>query len=180
VTQLGWRYAFFLPVGEFDVAGALTITAAMLGLVFTVVNAPMVGWGSARTLLSFARVIALLAGFSAIEQRTPRPLVRLGILRSGSLVRANLFGAPRAGAIVDRVGPTRLIVLATLCFIAAYVLLHRLALDSAYVSAILPAMLLVGLGFALSYGPLNIAATAGVADHGQGLASGLVNTSRPC
>ena len=32
----------------------------------------------------------LLPRFVAIEQRTPHPLVRLGILRSGSLVRANL------------------------------------------------------------------------------------------
>jgi sugar phosphate permease len=38
-------------------------------------------------------------------------------------------------------------------------------------------VLLGGFGFALAYGPLNIAATSGVAAHEQGLASGLVNTS---
>ena len=38
-------------------------------------------------------------------------------------------------------------------------------------------MLLIGLGFALGYPSLNVQATAGVADHEQGLASGLVQTS---
>jgi sugar phosphate permease len=38
-------------------------------------------------------------------------------------------------------------------------------------------MLLVGAGFALTYPSMNIQATMGVADHEQGLASGLVNTS---
>src|SRR5262249_53494014 len=146
------------------------------------------GWGSARTLLSFAGVIALLRGFAAIEQHARRPLVRLGILRSRGLVRANLgamaviggwygaqfistlymqqlrgwspietafaflpaglivaFGAPRAGKVVDRVGTTRPVVLAMLSFIGAYVLLHGVALDSTYASAILPPMVLVGL-----------------------------------
>ncbi len=41
----------------------------------------------------------------------------------------------------------------------------------------LPTFLLAGLGFALAYGPLNIAATNGVAAEEQGLASGLVSTS---
>jgi hypothetical protein len=41
----------------------------------------------------------------------------------------------------------------------------------------LPTFLLAGLGFALSYGPLNIAGTNGVAPEEQGLASGLVSTS---
>ena len=41
----------------------------------------------------------------------------------------------------------------------------------------MPTFLLAGLGFALAYGPLNIAATNGVPEHEQGLASGLVNTS---
>jgi sugar phosphate permease len=38
-------------------------------------------------------------------------------------------------------------------------------------------MLLIGVGFALSYPSMNIQATMGVPDHEQGLASGLVNTS---
>ena len=38
-------------------------------------------------------------------------------------------------------------------------------------------MILIGLGFALCFPSLNIQATAGVANHEQGLASGLVNTS---
>ena len=38
-------------------------------------------------------------------------------------------------------------------------------------------MLLIGIGFALSFPPFNMQATAGIANHEQGLASGLVNTS---
>ena len=38
-------------------------------------------------------------------------------------------------------------------------------------------MLLAGVGFMLAFGPLNMAATDGVADHEQGLASGLLFTS---
>src|SRR3989442_13363634 len=41
----------------------------------------------------------------------------------------------------------------------------------------LPTFLLAGLGFALAYGPLNIAATNGIAPAEQGLAGGLLNTS---
>jgi sugar phosphate permease len=41
----------------------------------------------------------------------------------------------------------------------------------------LPTFVLGGLGFALAYGPLNVAATNGVAPEEQGLAGGLVNTS---
>jgi len=42
---------------------------------------------------------------------------------------------------------------------------------------ILPTMLLLGLAMALIFPALNVAATSGVADKEQGLASGLVNTS---
>ena len=38
-------------------------------------------------------------------------------------------------------------------------------------------MLLAGVGFMLTFGPLNMAATDGVADDEQGLASGLLFTS---
>ena len=41
----------------------------------------------------------------------------------------------------------------------------------------LPTFLLAGIGFALAFGPLNVAGTSGVAAEEQGLAGGLLNTS---
>jgi len=122
LTEVDWRLVCFLPVplalvtllaairlvpdsgrpprsgSSFDVAGAISVTAAMLLLVYTVVEAPNAGWGSARTLGSFAAAAAIMTGFVAIEQRQRAPLVRLGILRSGSLVRANLGAMSLIGA----------------------------------------------------------------------------------
>jgi MFS family permease len=114
LTQLGWRYVFFLPVvvaaatwlgavqlvpddaagpvarRHFDLAGAVMLTAAMLLLVFTLVEAPAGGWASERTLASLAGVVILLGAFVRHERHSVAPLVRLGIFRSASLVRANI------------------------------------------------------------------------------------------
>jgi Na+/melibiose symporter-like transporter len=205
---------------SFDVGGALTLTAAMLLLVFTVVEAPSVGWGSTRTLASFAAVAALFAAFVGIERRTSVPLVRLGILRSVSLVQANIgamalvgswFGfqfiatlymqelrgwspletglaifpggflvavlAPRIAPLVARFGIRRLITAGLASAAVGYGLFLPIGLDSGYATAVLPTVVFAGFGFALAYGPLNIAATNGIAAEEQGLASGLVNTS---
>jgi hypothetical protein len=204
----------------FDVAGAVGMTASMLLLVFTLVEAPSVGWGSARTLGSFAAAAAILAAFVAHERRTASPLVRLGILRSGSLVRANLaamslFGgwvgfqfiatlymqqlrgwspletglaifpaglivgllAPRIAPLIARFGVTRLILTGMTSVVVAYALFLPIGLDSSYVLAMLPTFILAGVGFGLAFGPLNIAATNGIAAGEQGLAGGLLNTS---
>jgi EmrB/QacA subfamily drug resistance transporter len=244
LTEIGWRWVFFLPVPvalatllaaiklvppdsrvarpsrSFDVAGAVTLTAAMLLLVFTVVEAPDAGWGSPRTLASFAGTAAILGAFVAIERRTAVPLVRLGILRSASLVQANLgammliggwFGfqfiatlymqqlrgwspletglaifpggllvallAPRIAPLVMRFGIRRLITVGLASTAIGYTLFLPIGLDSSYAAAMLPTFVFAGLGFALAYGPLNIAATNGVAAEEQGLASGLVSTS---
>jgi MFS family permease len=244
LTELGWRWTFLLPVPfalailavaprviprdlpsvtgrrRYDIAGAVTITAAMLLLVRTVVEAPSEGWGSAVTVASFAIVAALVATFVTIERRSAAPLVRLGILRSGPLLRANIagmllfggyfgfqfvgtlylqtlngwsaletalaflpagmlvaFGAPRIGPLVDRFGTSRLIALGALSLLAGYALFLRLDGTPSYVGLMLPTMLLLGIGFALTFPSANIQAVAGVADHEQGLASGLLNTS---
>ena len=121
LTQLGWRWTFIAPAPVaiaivvvaqrllardgpspalkrgFDFGGALTITAAMLLLVRAVVTAPNAGWTSAQTIASFAASAALLALFVRLERRSPQPLVRLGILRSAGLVRANIAAAAMAG-----------------------------------------------------------------------------------
>ena len=65
----------------------------MLLLVYTIVQAQQVGWGSARTIGSLAGVAVLLAVFALIERRSEDPLVPFAIFRSGALRRAN------AGAI---------------------------------------------------------------------------------
>ncbi|HEX9526044.1 MAG TPA: MFS transporter, partial [Streptosporangiaceae bacterium] len=75
---------------RFDIPGALTITAAMLLLVYTVVSAQQAGWGSARTVGSFAAVAVLLAVFAGIERRSRDPLVPFAIFSSRALRRANV------------------------------------------------------------------------------------------
>jgi MFS family permease len=245
LTELGWRWVFLLPVPvalavlivarrviprdppaavavkrRYDVAGAVTITAAMLLLVWTVVEAPESGWASASTVAGFALVATLIASFVTIELRSANPLVRLGILRSASLVRANLgamalfggyvgfqflvtlytqaalgwspletalaflpagllvaFGAPRIGPLVGRFGTQAIIATGMVAMVIGYALFLRIDETPTYVFVMLPTILLIGVGFATAFPSLNIQATAGVENHEQGLASGLVNTS---
>jgi EmrB/QacA subfamily drug resistance transporter len=244
LTELGWRWVFFLPAPvalvvlvaglrlvprdkivrgvrkSFDITGAVTMTGAMLLLVFTLVEAPSAGFISVRTIGSLLGAAAILAVFIAQERRSASPLVRLGILRSGSLVRANLgamslFGSwigfqfvvtlylqvlrgwsaletglaifpaglivavvsPRMGTLIGRFGVTRLILAGLVSLTAGYILFLPITLESSYALGMLPTFVLAGIGFALAFGPLNVAATAGVAAEEQGLAGGLLNTS---
>jgi MFS family permease len=244
LTEIGWRWTFLLaaPVAAtllalgprlipadrgvsggrraYDVPGAVTVSAAMLVLVHTVVQAPTDGWGSLATIGGFVGAAALLALFVAIELRSSQPLVRLGILRSGSLVRANVLamamfgaylgfqfigtlymqsllgwsplttalaflpagvivalGSTRVAPLVNRFGTQRLIAVGFGLFTIAFALFLRIDQTPVYAAVMLPTMILLGVGFALSFPSLNIQATAGVADHEQGLAGGLLNTS---
>jgi EmrB/QacA subfamily drug resistance transporter len=74
---------------RFDVAGAVSVTAGLVLLVYAIVKAQEWGWGSFETLGLSAIAIALLALFVVIERRSPAPLVRLGLLRTRSLSAAN-------------------------------------------------------------------------------------------
>jgi EmrB/QacA subfamily drug resistance transporter len=108
----GWEWIFFIniPLGlaalalspvllhesrgaltrrSYDPAGALTITGALVLLVYAVVEAPDVGWGHVRTILLLAGSAVLVGAFVLIESRHRAPLVPLRILRSRTLVGAN-------------------------------------------------------------------------------------------
>lgn len=245
LATAGWRFVFFTPVvvgavmlafGSavlprseptpvrvrcLDLSGAATITAAMMLLVFTLVELPSAGAASLRTLGSFVVVAALAGLFVVIEGRSRAPLMRFGIFRSGQLLRSSagavgLEGAwvgclfiltlylqdlrewsaletglavfptgfvvallaPRISApLVGRFGLRPVITAGLTSGALAYLLLLRIEIDSSYVTVLLPAMLLVGMAFALAFGPLNIAATNGVSDGEQGLAGGVINTA---
>jgi len=68
-----------------DVTGALLATGGMLLLVYALVKAPTVGWGTARTIGELAGALALLAAFVVNELRVKNPLAPLSIFRINGL-----------------------------------------------------------------------------------------------
>lgn len=240
LTGLHWRWVFFAPVflaavlllaalrllpreeppartAGFDVLGAITVTAAMLLLVTAVVRAPETTAGA--TALTAAAGLLVLAAFVAIERRSATPLVRLGILRSAPLVRANIGSIALSGSfagfqfmlvqyfqnlrgwsatetglamllvavdavlapvltprLVARFGNAKVIVAGFAAVAGTYAFFLGIGADTAY-AVMVPALFLLGVGFALTYGPLTIVATDGVPEAEQGLAGGLFNTS---
>jgi EmrB/QacA subfamily drug resistance transporter len=76
----------------FDVAGAVTVTAALSILVYAIVDANDAGWGSTQTISLLALAAALLASFVAIELRSAKPLVPFSIFRIRTLTGANVVG----------------------------------------------------------------------------------------
>jgi EmrB/QacA subfamily drug resistance transporter len=116
----GWRWIFFInvPIGvaaalfaplvvaesrseeerkTFDTAGAATLTAALVLMIYTLGQTFDSGWISVRTLGSFAAVAVLFIAFLLIERRAKSPLVPLGIfklpvVRSANIAAVLLFG----------------------------------------------------------------------------------------
>jgi EmrB/QacA subfamily drug resistance transporter len=109
---LDWRWVFFVnvPAGllvlvgifklipadgpvrvqKIDVGGAVLITAGMLLLVYTIVEAPDAGWSDARTVWGFVGAGALIAIFLLWEVRQSEPLFPLSILRIRGLAAADV------------------------------------------------------------------------------------------
>jgi EmrB/QacA subfamily drug resistance transporter len=113
--SLGWEWILFVnvPIGlaaallaprliresrldaedrTYDVAGAVSVTAGLIILVYTLVKANDFGWGSSSTIALLAVAVGLLAAFVAIEARSRKPLVPLGVFRLRSLTSANAIG----------------------------------------------------------------------------------------
>jgi EmrB/QacA subfamily drug resistance transporter len=109
----GWRWVFFvnpaiclgvfagtfaLIDGErrraklihFDVVGALLSTAGMLLLVYAIVRAPIIGWGTTSTVAQLAGAFALIALFVLNEIRTENPLLPLSIFKIKGLGAADV------------------------------------------------------------------------------------------
>src|SRR5581483_4306320 len=82
-----------------DVAGAATVTAALVLAVYAVVNGGASGWASPRTLGLLAAAAALLGAFLLVETRVRDPLVPLGLFRHRNLSTANAVGVLWAAAM---------------------------------------------------------------------------------
>jgi EmrB/QacA subfamily drug resistance transporter len=77
---------------HFDVAGAVSVTAGLSLLVYTLVDANDAGWLSGQTLGLGAVALALLAAFVAVELRSKAPLVPFGIFRKRTITGTNVVG----------------------------------------------------------------------------------------
>ena len=75
-----------------DVAGSITVTAALVVAVYAVVNAGTAGWTSPQTLGKLAAAAVLLAVFVVVESRVAAPLVPLRLFRIHNLATANVVG----------------------------------------------------------------------------------------
>ncbi|WP_369371692.1 MFS transporter [Promicromonospora sp. Populi] len=242
LTEAGWRWVFFAPVlvgavlwvagraiiradaalalprRGFDLGGAITLTSAMVALIYGVVA---IGEGRHVTagIASFVAAAVLIALFVAIERRVADPLLRLAVLREGLLVRSSAAGLLFIGAffafqflitlylqeyrgwspiatglvfavmgadmilaplfthrLVKRFGNAPVMVAGLLAGTVSFALVLRLDETWGYLD-LLPSLLLVAVMFALVYGPLAAAATAGLDEAEHGVAGGVVYTA---
>ena len=113
ITQyLGWRWNFFInvPIGIFvliaatsvvkkheneeeytslDLPGAVSITGALMSLVYGLVKAPTNGWTSHSSLTFFGISVVLIIFFIWNENRAKHPLMPLSIFKIRNLSAAN-------------------------------------------------------------------------------------------
>jgi predicted MFS family arabinose efflux permease len=70
--------------------GGFALSTAMIALlIYTIIEAPNQGWGSARTLGSFAITAVLAAAFVTWERRTDEPMLDLSLFRNPRFMAAS-------------------------------------------------------------------------------------------
>ncbi len=79
-------------VRHFDAAGAVTITAGLSLLAYSLLDAASAGWGSTKIITLLFVSAGLLAAFVAIELRSKAPLVPFRIFRTRTVLGANVVG----------------------------------------------------------------------------------------
>lgn len=206
------------PAGRLDVAGALSVTVGLGGLVFALIEGPVRGVGSPLVVGAALAGIVGLATFVVVERRVPDPMLPLGLLADRRFAGANLTtvsvyaalnvvlfllvlqlqsglgysalqaGASlvpvnvllltlsaRAGRFAERVGHHVPMTVGPLIAAASLLLMARIGPEDAYVTTVLPAVTLFGLGLAVTVAPLTSAAIAAAPDRHTGIASGVNN-----
>ena len=82
-----------------DIAGAVTITAALMLAVYAIVGGNEVGWLTTQSLGLLGLSAALLVAFVWIESHVAAPLVPLGLLRQRNLSVSSVIGVLWAAAM---------------------------------------------------------------------------------
>ena len=247
-ATLGWRWVFEInvPIGiivsllsfkyissnigrtskdkHLDIFGAISITAGLMLLVYSLNIAQNIGIGSSETLELLLLSFIVLATFVFIEYRSNAPLIPIGFLRRASIFGANARALIQVAAfvamtfimtnyfqqvrgysafftglafipmgivfliisgflsarLVNRFGVRPILILGMVLQTIGYLLLSHISssLTESYFGGLLGPMLLIGFGTGFGFTAINIAGLQGTKRGEEGLASGLINTSR--
>lgn len=201
-----------------DVAGAVTISLALGGITYGLIEASALGWTAPAVIASLAAGIALFAAFIWIEARGREPMLPLGVFRSRQFSATNavtfiIYGAvggalflvpvvlqeafgyspieagsallpvtilmlalsSRSAALSARIGPRLQMTVGPLLIGAGMVLFARLQGTGDYLTQVLPAALVFGLGAAVNTAPLTATALSSAPAEHSGIASAVNN-----
>lgn len=137
---VSWRWAFFINVvvaiivlatapfalrerpaerrPRLDTPGAVTVTLALVALVYGITTAGEDGWGSPRGWGPILAAVILFAIFLVIESRVAEPLVAPALLRRNSVAWGNFAGLLAFATETSLVFPLTLYLQETLGFTA--------------------------------------------------------------
>ena len=119
--------------GPVDIAGAVTVTSALMLAVYAILNGNSSGWGSAQTLGLLLASAVLLGIFALIETRASSPLVPLRLFEIRDVSGANIVAILMSAAMFGWF------------FVSALYLQNIMGYDALQVGlAFLPATLLMG------------------------------------
>jgi EmrB/QacA subfamily drug resistance transporter len=132
-------------------ATLLVVVAALFGMFFflTLYFQQVLGYSALKTGVAYLPLSLSLIGASGVASR-----------------------------FVDRFTPKPILVAGLLIASGGFAFLTSVSGHSDYASHVLPAMIILGVGMGMSFVPVTIAATSGVAPEDSGLASGLLNTTQ--
>jgi hypothetical protein len=177
---------------RYDVPGAILVALGLGSLVFGFAQAEN-GWSSWQVLVFIPLGVLMLALFVLVESRSNHPLLPLRILadkvRGGAFITGTLTGAALLGGLLFLTFHLQIVLgfsplesgLASLpmtvgpvAVAAGLLYLSRITVGGSYAVEVLPGLLLMGLGLAMIFVPLQNVDFAGIDAHDAGAASAAV------
>jgi EmrB/QacA subfamily drug resistance transporter len=206
------------PRKPLDVMGAITISLALAGITYGLIEASSSGWTSVPVLTSLLAGVVAFVVFCRVEASHPNAMLPLSIFRSRQFSAANavtfvvygalggaLFLVPvvlqeacgysalgagaallpitvimlifsaRSAALSARIGPRLQMTVGPLVIAAGLALFTRVHGNGDYLTQVLPAVLVFGVGLAINVAPLTATALSAAPAEHAGIASAVNN-----